>query len=175
MSRFQMCPASIAMGNHVCPEWRAEDAARLLRLLITPVKIALVALLLGVAIAVSFQWAQPFSFGPGATGAGHYAVQPTTRTGAADQHVQERAEAFLAQRGVYGLRALQGVAALAKQHSAGALEHATAMAKNRGVWRLRDLRRLLSGGDNVVQVDFLDTHPLIRPLTAYRLEALSQA
>jgi hypothetical protein len=64
--------------------------------------------------------------------------------------------------------------ALAKQHPADALEHAAATAKRRGVWRLRDLRRLLTAGDTVVQVDFLDTHPLIRPLTAYSLAALSQ-
>lgn len=85
------------------------------------------------------------------------------------------AEAFFAQRGVYGLRALQGLVSLAKQHPAAALEQATATSKRRGVWRLRDLRRLLTEGDTVVQVDFLDTHPLIRPLDAYRLEAFSQA
>ena len=82
-------------------------------------------------------------------------------------------EGFFAQRGVYGLRALQGLVSLAKQHPVAALEQATATAKHRGVWRLRDVRRLLTTNDNVVQVDFLDTHPLIRPLDAYRLEALS--
>lgn len=85
------------------------------------------------------------------------------------------AEAFLAQRSVYGLRALQGVVGLAKQHPVAALEAAADTARRRGVWRLKDLRRLLTDGDNVVQVDFLDTHPLIRPLTAYSLAALSQA
>lgn len=85
------------------------------------------------------------------------------------------AAAFFAQRGVYGIRALQGVVSLAKQHPVTALEAATATAKRRGVWRLRDLRRLLTDGDTVVQVDFLDTHPLIRPLEAYSLDALSQA
>lgn len=90
-------------------------------------------------------------------------------------HTAAWGEAFFAVRGVYGLRALQGVVALAKEHSAASLEQATATAKRRGVWRLRDLRRLLTTTDNVVQVDFLDDHPLIRPLTAYSLEALSQA
>lgn len=90
-------------------------------------------------------------------------------------HTGAWAEAFLAQRGVYGLRALQGVVGLAKQHPVAALEAAADTAKRRGVWRLKDLRRLLTDGDNVVQVDFLDAHPLIRPLTAYSLEALSQA
>lgn len=90
-------------------------------------------------------------------------------------HTGVWAEAFLAQRGVYGLRALQGVVGLAKQHPVAALEAAADTARRRGVWRLKDLRRLLTAGDNVVQVDFLDTHPLIRPLTAYSLDALSQA
>jgi transposase len=83
------------------------------------------------------------------------------------------AEAFFAQRGVYGLRALQGLVSLAKEHPAAALEQATATAKRRGVWRLRDLRRLLTDGDTVVQVDFLESHPLIRSLDAYSLNAFS--
>ena len=90
-------------------------------------------------------------------------------------HAGAWAEAFFAQRGVYGLRTLQGLVSLAKQHPAGALEHATATAKRRGVWRLQDLRRLLTTDDKIVQLDFLDTHPLIRPLEAYSLAALSQA
>lgn len=90
-------------------------------------------------------------------------------------HTSAWAKAFLAHRGVYGLRALQGLVGLAKLHPVAALEAATATAKHRGVWRLKDLRRLLTAGDNVVQVDFLDSHPLIRPLTAYSLDVLSQA
>jgi len=84
-------------------------------------------------------------------------------------------EAFFAVRGVYGLRALQGLVSLTKQHPAAALEQATLTAKRSGVWRLRDLRRLLTEGNTVVQVDFLNSHPLIRPLDAYRLEVFSQA
>ena len=81
------------------------------------------------------------------------------------------AEAFFAQRGVYAVRALQGLVSLAKQHPAAALEQAALTARQRGVWRLRDLRRLLAAPSNVVQVDFLDEHPLIRPLAAYNVEA----
>ncbi len=84
------------------------------------------------------------------------------------------AEGFFAHRGLYGLRALQGLVSLAKQHPVAALEQAAATARHRGVWRLRDLRRLLTEADTVVQVDFLETHPLIRPLDAYSLQALSQ-
>jgi transposase len=85
------------------------------------------------------------------------------------------ADGFFAHRGVYGLRALQGLVSLAKEHPVAALEQAAATAKRRGVWRLRDLRRLLTEGDTVVQVDFLETHPLIRPLDAYSLSAFSQS
>jgi hypothetical protein len=84
------------------------------------------------------------------------------------------AEGLFAHRGIYGLRTLQGLVSLTKQHPVAALEQAAATAKHRGVWRLRDLRQLLTDGDTVVQVDFLDTHPLIRPLEAYSLEAFSQ-
>lgn len=82
------------------------------------------------------------------------------------------AEGLLAHRGIYGLRAVQGLVSLAKRHPVAALEHAAATAVHRGVWRLRDLRRLLTDGDKVVQVDFLETHPLIRSLEAYRIPAL---
>ena len=81
------------------------------------------------------------------------------------------AEAFFAHHGVYGLRSLQGLVSLTKAHSSAALEQATATAKRRGVCRLRDLRRLLTHDDKIVQIDFLETHPLIRPLDAYKVEA----
>lgn len=88
-------------------------------------------------------------------------------------HTAAWADGFFAQRGVYGLRALQGLASLAKKHPAAALESAAARAVQRGAWRLRDLQRLLTDGEPVVQLDFLDTHPLIRPMDAYTLAAFS--
>ncbi len=88
-------------------------------------------------------------------------------------HTAAWADGFFAQRGVYGLRALQGLASLAKKHPAAALESAAARAVQRGVWRLRDLQRLLTGGEQVVQLDFLETHPLIRAMDAYTLAAFS--
>lgn len=90
-------------------------------------------------------------------------------------HTAAWTQAFFAQRGVYGLRALQGVVSLTKEHPAAALEQATATARRRGLWRLKDLRRLLTSDDKVEQVDFLDRHPLIRDMDAYRLDVLSQA
>jgi hypothetical protein len=82
------------------------------------------------------------------------------------------AEGLFANRGIYGLRTLQGLVGLTKKHPVAAIEQVAATATHRGTWRLRDLRRLLTDGDKVVQIDFLETHPLIRPLEAYSLEAL---
>ena len=44
------------------------------------------------------------------------------------------------------------------------------VATHHGAWRLRDLKRLLDQPAHVVQLDFLETHPLIRSLDAYRIE-----
>jgi transposase len=85
------------------------------------------------------------------------------------------ADGFFAHRGLYGLRALQGLVSLAKEHPVATIEQAAATARSRGAWRLRDLRRLLGSDDTLVQVDFLEAHPLIRPIEAYSLEALSQS
>jgi hypothetical protein len=83
------------------------------------------------------------------------------------------AEAMLANRGPYGLRVLQGLLQLARQHPVERLEHITGQAVQHGAWRLRDLRRLLEDGDQLVQFDFLQAHPLIRDLGAYRVAAFS--
>jgi len=50
------------------------------------------------------------------------------------------------------------------------LEKAASVATHHGTWRLRDLKRLLDLPGNVVQLDFLETHPLIRSLQAYHIE-----
>ncbi len=83
------------------------------------------------------------------------------------------AEAMLANRGPYGLRVLQGLLQLARQHPVERLERVAGQAVQRGTWRLRDLRRLLTGQDDVVQLEFLQAHPLIRDLGAYRIPAFS--
>lgn len=80
------------------------------------------------------------------------------------------AEAMYQVRGPQGLRVMQGLLQLAEKHPAGALENAARTATHHGAWRLRDLKRLLELPGNVVQLDFLETHPLIRPLDAYRIQ-----
>ena len=79
------------------------------------------------------------------------------------------AEQIMAQRGPASLRVMQGLLQLAEKHPAADLERAAATAAHHGAWRLRDLKRLLEQPANVVQLQFLETHPLIRPLDAYHI------
>jgi len=80
------------------------------------------------------------------------------------------AEAMHQTRGPQSLRVMQGLLQLAEKHPAPALETAAKAATHHGAWRLRDLKRLLALPGNVVQMDFLESHPLIRSLDAYRIE-----
>ena len=72
--------------------------------------------------------------------------------------------------GPQSLRVMLGLLQLAEKHPVAELEKAARTATHHGSWRLRDLKRLLELPANVVQLDFLETHPLIRPLDAYRIE-----
>jgi transposase len=80
------------------------------------------------------------------------------------------AEAMHQTRGPQSLRVMQGLLQLAEKHPAAALEKAAKTATHHGAWRLRDLKRLLELPGNVVQMDFLESHPLIRSLEAYCIE-----
>jgi hypothetical protein len=79
------------------------------------------------------------------------------------------AQAMYKHRGLEGVRVLQGLLALARQHPAVQLELAAGKALQRAGWRLRDVRAALHEPANLVQVDFLETHPLIRDMNAYRI------
>jgi transposase len=81
------------------------------------------------------------------------------------------AEAMVQQRGPIGTRVLHGLLSLAGKHPVAALESASEKALHHGTWRLRDLRTLLEQAGPSPQLDFLETHPLIRSLDAY--EALT--
>jgi transposase len=92
------------------------------------------------------------------------------RCGLLGAHCGAWAEGLLAQRGPLGMRVLQGLLALAREHPIASLERACGRAVHLGLWRLRDVRRLAQDGEQVVQVDFLQAHPLIRDLSHYQLE-----
>jgi transposase len=84
------------------------------------------------------------------------------------RHTGSWAEAMVQQRGPIGTRVLHGLLVLAQKHPAKVLERAAQTALHHGAWRLRDLRTLLEQAGPAPQTDFLDTHPLIRPLEAYQ-------
>jgi transposase len=79
------------------------------------------------------------------------------------------AEHMHAQRGPQGLRVMLGLLHLAGKHPVAQLERAAQIATHHAAWRLRDLKRLIEQPANVVQLQFLETHPLIRPLDTYRV------
>jgi len=79
------------------------------------------------------------------------------------------AEAVNHHRPIEGVRAIQGLLPLAKKHTAEAMEKAAAKALCRSAWHLSAVKAALGEPANVVQVDFLEKHPLIRDLTAYRV------
>jgi len=74
---------------------------------------------------------------------------------------------MIQQRGPIGTRVLHGLLALAQKHPVKALEPAAQKALHHGTWRLKDLRLLMEQTQPLPQLDFLETHPLIRPLTEY--------
>lgn len=77
------------------------------------------------------------------------------------------AEGLYRQRGAESLRVLQGLLALAEKHPAPQLDQACQLALTHGAWHLRDLRELLIRPVAQEQLAFVETHPLIRDLSAY--------
>lgn len=79
------------------------------------------------------------------------------------------AEAMLRHRGAEAIRTLQGLLHLSKDHQVGDLERVTERALEHACFRLRDLRTLLKSADNIVQLGFLQAHPIIREMSAYKV------
>ena len=77
------------------------------------------------------------------------------------------AQTLYQQRGAESLRVLQGLLALAEKHPAPHLDQACQLALTHGAWHLRDLRELLVRPVAQEQFAFVQTHPLIRDLSAY--------
>lgn len=84
--------------------------------------------------------------------------------------------AMVQTRGVEGVRVLLGLKALAKQHDSRALNTACRKALSYGAYRLKTIRELLErdDGETQQQFDFLEEHPVIRPLSDYSLDSLTQ-
>ena len=72
-------------------------------------------------------------------------------------------------RPIESIRVMQGLLSLGRKVTHADLDRAAGKALQRAGWTLGDLRRALAEPANVVQFEFLQEHPLIRDMAAYRI------
>ena len=83
-------------------------------------------------------------------------------------HTDRWAQAMLANRGIRGIRVLQGMLSLMNRHPYKCIEQACEIALSHQAFRLRTIREIIKrGGSKQEQFEFIDEHPIIRPLTDY--------
>jgi hypothetical protein len=78
------------------------------------------------------------------------------------------ARAMMEERGVEGIRVLQGFVSLARKHSADTINRASRTALEARLFRLRPLRELCKRFNETEDVEFAVSHPIIRPLSDYQ-------
>jgi len=84
-------------------------------------------------------------------------------------HSLRWAEASIQEHGVQGMRGLQGLLALSHKHDTQAIETACDKAWRSRALRLRTVRQLIDRQSATQRMlDFIEEHPLIRPLNEYR-------
>ena len=97
------------------------------------------------------------------------------QVGSIGPSTRQWAEATTQARGVEAVRALVGLKHLAGKHPSADLEEACRVALAHGAYRLRTIRQLLQRrGEEQRQFGFLESHPIIRPLSDYSLASLLQ-
>lgn len=78
------------------------------------------------------------------------------------------AEAALAERGVQGIRTIQGLLTLSRKHAAAELERACDTAWRSGALHYRVVKELLQRQAPVQKtLEFIEAHPVIRPMSEY--------
>lgn len=80
------------------------------------------------------------------------------------------AELLVEERGVEASRSLQGLLSLTKKYSSGEINHACSVAWRSRATNYRTIKRLLeqrSGHTPQQTLEFLDEHPMIRPVAVY--------
>ena len=75
---------------------------------------------------------------------------------------------MLDERGIEGVRVLQGFIHLAKKYPARAINRASETALQAGMFRLRPLRELIKRNADQREFKFDESHPIIRPLSEYQ-------
>jgi len=89
-------------------------------------------------------------------------------------HTRQWSEALMQARGVESIRVLVGLKSLAGKHETAQLEQACKTALSHGAYRLQTIRQLIKRDktDYQQQFEFIEEHPIIRPLSDYSLESL---
>jgi len=83
-------------------------------------------------------------------------------------HTQRWAEAMLQDRGIEGVRVLQGLLSLSGRHEDQQIEQACEVAQSHGAYRLRVIRALIKRrASRQEQFEFIQDHPIIRSLSEY--------
>jgi hypothetical protein len=84
-------------------------------------------------------------------------------------HATRWAESMLQERGIQGVRVLQGLLSLASRHHDQDIEQACEIAQSHSAYRLRVIRELIKRrGNKQEQFEFMDDHPIIRNLGDYQ-------
>jgi transposase len=90
-------------------------------------------------------------------------------------HSRDWARAVVQARGVEAVRVLVGLKSLAGKHKVESLERACQTALTYSAYRLRTIRQLLKRqATPQTEFDFMEEHPVIRPLRDYSLDSLLQ-
>jgi len=77
------------------------------------------------------------------------------------------AQAMLDQRGIEGVRVLQGLLSMTGKYTAREIDAGCELALSHGAWRLRALRSLIKSRTRQEEFDLVQSHPLIRPMADY--------
>jgi transposase len=102
------------------------------------------------------------------TGVERGAVWLLNRIRSLGSQATQWAEAVIANRGVEGVRVLQGLIALGSRHAAASIDRACGIALSYDAYRLRTLRALIDRDAPKQQpLPFVEEHPLIRSLADY--------
>jgi hypothetical protein len=78
------------------------------------------------------------------------------------------AKAVLEERGIQGVRMLNGLLSLTTRHSTAQMERACELAISHGAYRLKMLRQLLQEPRRQENFQFMEEHPLIRKMSDYQ-------
>jgi transposase len=97
------------------------------------------------------------------------AVWLLAKAGRMGRQSERWARQMLSERGIEGLRVLQGLIGLGRRYPLAEIERACELAASHGAYRLRTIRQLIQRGTHQKQqqFEFAEEHMIIRPLSDY--------